>query len=93
MFRNDNVTAQDPPKEYIFIQTNRGVTGKLFDNPYLSKYLYSIGLTPQTIFGCAMNFLFHPKNEVRPDARCYETPMALRLCQLEHSTGHTQCIT
>jgi hypothetical protein len=70
MFRNNNITETDPLKPYIFMKTNRGVTGKLFDNPYHSKQLYSMGLRPETIFGCALNFLFRPKNEVRNEFWC-----------------------
>jgi hypothetical protein len=64
-FRHGNVTAADINKPFIFMTFNRGVTAKLFNNPYHMNYLYSIGLRPETAFGCAMNFLFRPKAEVR----------------------------
>jgi hypothetical protein len=88
MFRTENITEVDPSKAFVFISTNRGITGKLFDNPYHSKYLYSIGLRPEIMFGCAMNFLFRPKNEVRPSFHSSGTHPGLHARRLQPNPAY-----
>ena len=64
MFKSGNLTNLAHNKEVVFMITNRGTSVRLFDNPYHANQLKSMGLTPETAFQCAIDFLFYPRPEV-----------------------------
>lgn len=64
MFESGNLTQLANDKDVIFMASNRGTSVRLFDNHNHADQLRSMGLTPETAFGCAVDFLFHPKPEV-----------------------------
>lgn len=66
LFTSGNLSNLGAEKEVVFFTLNRGVTVRLFDNPYHAQQLRALGLTPETAFGCAMEFLFQP-NPVMQD--------------------------
>jgi len=59
-FASGNLSELAGDKEVILMSLNRGASLRLFDNPFHAEQLYSMGLTPDNAFGCAMEFLFHP---------------------------------
>lgn len=63
-FDNGNLQRLGADKEVVFITTNRGMSVRLFGNEVHGPKLRSMGLTPETAFGCAVNFLFEPVAEV-----------------------------
>ena len=66
LFTSGNLSNLGAEKEILLFTLNRGVSVRLFDNPYHAQQLRAIGLTPETAFGCAMEFLFKP-NPVMQD--------------------------
>eukprot|EP00884_Botryococcus_braunii_P023637 jgi/Botrbrau1/9958/Bobra.0012s0053.1 len=82
-FRFDNLSSGDPPVKYLVVKSNRGVTSKLFNNPYHAEYLYSIGLRPETSFGCIFQYLFRPIPTVlemyRHDMKVLTDPVILKI--------------
>lgn len=64
MFESKNLSEQAHDKEIVFLTLNRGISVRLFDNPYHADQLRNMGLTSETAFGCAINFLFAPKPEI-----------------------------
>jgi hypothetical protein len=54
---------------YIYVQSNRGVSYSMFSNPYHRQQLLAWGLTPETAFSCAMEYLFKEKS-ISCDATC-----------------------
>ena len=60
MFSLKNLSDLGSDKEILFFTLNRGATVRLFDNSYHSEQLHRMGLTPETAFGCAIDFLFQP---------------------------------
>ena len=64
MFLHMNLSEQAYEKEIVFMTLNRGTSVRLFDNPHHADQLRNMGLTPETAFGCAMNYLFEPIPEV-----------------------------
>lgn len=63
-FREANLTSFDTSDAYLVMSSDRGSTSLLFDNPHHSEFLYSIGLRPETAFGCIFKYLFRPKPQV-----------------------------
>lgn len=50
--------------EIYLLATNRGITYDIFDNPFHSAYLQSIGLRRETAFPCIFNYLFERNDDV-----------------------------
>lgn len=48
----------------VVLKTNLGLTHLLFGNPRYRDQLLGMGLRPDTAFGCAIAFLFHPSAKV-----------------------------
>lgn len=44
----------------LLIESNRGMTYRLFDNPFHRAELLALGLTPENAFSCAFKYLFSP---------------------------------
>lgn len=55
------VSGGAPHIEFV---THFGLVLPLFDNPFVRRRLYQMGLRPDTAFGCAFNYLFEPHAEV-----------------------------
>ncbi|KAJ3167393.1 hypothetical protein HDU88_002315 [Geranomyces variabilis] len=49
---------------HVFYSSNRGVSFRLFNNPYHRRKLLDMGLRPETAFRCVFNYLFHPRSNV-----------------------------
>ena len=64
MFRRTDLTQVYPDHPVIFLSSNRGRSFRLFDNPHHRRRLRSLGLRPETAFGCAFRFLFAPNAAV-----------------------------
>ncbi len=69
---NDKILCKSDLKNYpptystartIIVETNRGFTYRMFDNPYHREKLRSYGLSPDNAFGCVMHYLFRLKPE------------------------------
>jgi hypothetical protein len=69
---NDAILLKSDLKHYpptyfnartIIVETNRGVSYRMFDNPFHRNKLLGMGLTAETAFGCVMRYLF----SIRPD--------------------------
>lgn len=64
LFSSGNLSELGRETKLVFITTNRGSSVRLFENPFHRQQLRNMGLTPETAFGCAMEFLFKPIPEV-----------------------------
>jgi hypothetical protein len=64
-----NMTSYLHHVKNIYIQTNRGVSHAMFSNPYHKEQFQAWGLTPETGFSCAMEYLFKEK-ESSCDSTC-----------------------
>jgi hypothetical protein len=64
-----NMTSYLKDVKNIYIQTNRGVSYAMFSNPYHREQLRAWGLTPETAFSCAMEYLFREKS-ISCDSTC-----------------------
>jgi len=66
LFGNGNLQSlRDISSETVVqFSSNRGVTFRMFDNPFFKRTLFDMGLSPDTAFGCAFNFLFQPNLEM-----------------------------
>eukprot|EP00271_Cylindrocystis_brebissonii_P005362 TRINITY_DN17373_c0_g1_i1.p1 TRINITY_DN17373_c0_g1~~TRINITY_DN17373_c0_g1_i1.p1 ORF type:complete len:502 (-),score=81.35 TRINITY_DN17373_c0_g1_i1:458-1963(-) len=66
IFRTHNFseTPDGGQQETVFLASNRGRTYVLFENPNHGEQLRAWGLTPETAFACAFNFLFRPNQAV-----------------------------
>lgn len=65
LFRSTDLRTVYPDQSVIFTGSNRGRTYRLFDNPHHRRALASMGLRPETAFGCAFRFLFEPNAFVK----------------------------
>lgn len=57
MFRHGNLSHVGSNFSVIHVQAASGLVYDLFHNSYYSTYLHSLGLRPETAFGCALNYL------------------------------------
>ena len=69
LFRNEDLKSllDAYDSDMFLLCTNRGVTLKMFENPYHGDYLRSLGLRPETAFPCLFQYLFKINNEVCVD--------------------------
>ena len=65
LFLSTDLRTVHPEQSVIFVASNRGRTYRLFDNPHHRRALASMGLRPETAFGCAFRFLFEPNAFVK----------------------------
>ena len=59
-----NLSSYSAETKMVLVSTNRGYSVRLFDNPHAGLILRSAGLSPETAFGCVVNYLFAPKSAV-----------------------------
>ncbi|GAQ83628.1 hypothetical protein KFL_001550180 [Klebsormidium nitens] len=55
--------------ETVYIQSNRGRTHVLFDNPFHRQQLLDWGLRPDTAFACAYHYLFSLTDRISPEMK------------------------
>jgi hypothetical protein len=48
----------------VFLSSNRGKTIRIFENDNHNKVLKEMGLTPYNAFGCLVNYLLKPKEDI-----------------------------
>ena len=69
-FSHGNLSQLGADKQIVLFTLNRGASVRLFDNPFHEQQLRNMGLSPETAFGCAVDFLFAPVpkilNMIRP---------------------------
>lgn len=63
-FSHGNLSQLGADKQIVLFTLNRGASVRLFDNPFHAQQLRNMGLTPETAFGCAVDFLFAPVPEI-----------------------------
>lgn len=61
---HSNLSLAIGASETVFVFADRGGTVRLFDNPYHRKQLIQLGMRPDTLHGCVMDFLFRPKRNI-----------------------------
>ena len=65
LLHNKSLELFGADADVVKVTGNMGIINILFDNPLYTKVLYTMGLRPETAFGCAVDFLFAPSTAVR----------------------------
>lgn len=79
-----------PPIYYdtgtLLVESNRGMSYRLFDNPFHGSTLRSLGLTPENAFGCTLCYLFHMK-----ESTCDSTCRAIKY-EMERASSNNSVV-
>jgi len=66
---NGSVEELGAGADIVTMFGNVGVINVLFNNPVYKAQLYSMGLRPETAYGCALEYLFTPSLSVKEHFR------------------------